>query len=76
MIMGWIILVLGLIALVMGAYAQVGYWICLLLAVFWYISLHQAGLRIKKKKELITRLKEMPGPVQPLPHPPNTASIS
>ena len=60
-IMGWIIFVLGLIALIMGACAQEGYWVCLLIAVFWYISLHQSGLRRKRRKELIPRPREIAG---------------
>lgn len=51
MIMGWIIFVLGCIALAMGAYARIGYWVCLLIAVCWYISLHQSSVKRKRKKE-------------------------
>jgi hypothetical protein len=45
MIMGWIIFVLGIIALVMGVYVRMGYWVCLEIAVSWYISLHQSSLK-------------------------------
>jgi hypothetical protein len=55
--MGWVIFIMGLIALVLGAYAKIGYWVCLVIAVSWYISLHQSSLRTKRKRELLTRLK-------------------
>ncbi len=48
MIMGWIIFVLGVIALVMGVYARMGYWVCLVIAVSWCIGLHQASLKRKR----------------------------
>jgi len=52
--MGWVIFILGVVALVMGAYSRMGYWVCLLIAVSWYISLHHASLRRKRKRELLT----------------------
>ena len=57
--MGWIIFVLGVIALIMGACAQEGYWVCLLIAVSWCISLHQDSVNKKRKKELLSRLEQI-----------------
>lgn len=59
--MGWIIFVLGCIVLVMGAYAKLGYWVCLLIAVSWFISLHKRSEIRKKKKDLFNRLEKIEG---------------
>jgi hypothetical protein len=57
--MGWIIFILGVIALVLAAYSRMGYWVCLLIAVSWYIGLQQGSLRRKRKRELLTQLKKI-----------------
>jgi uncharacterized ion transporter superfamily protein YfcC len=61
MILGWIIFVLGSIVLVMGAYARIGYWVCLLIAVSWYTSLHQSSVKRKRKKEFLNGLEKIEG---------------
>jgi uncharacterized membrane protein YphA (DoxX/SURF4 family) len=61
MILGWIIFVLGSIALVMGAYARIGYWVCLIIAVSWYISLHHSSAKTKRKKDLLNMLEKIEG---------------
>jgi hypothetical protein len=60
-IMGWIIFVLGLIALVMGAYSRMGYAVCLLIAVSWFISLHRGSLKRKRERELMKKLEKIEG---------------
>ena len=52
----------------MGAYAQGGYWVCLLIAILWRISLHQSSTRRKRKEELIARPEEIAGGLEPTKH--------
>jgi hypothetical protein len=61
MIMGWIIFVLGIIALVMGAYSRTGYSVCLLIAVSWWIGLHRGSLKRKRKREVMKKLEKIEG---------------
>ena len=57
--MSRVIFVLGLIVLVMEDYARMGYWVCFLMAVSLCICLYQGFVHRKRKKELITRLREI-----------------
>jgi hypothetical protein len=58
-ILGWIIFVLGIIALVLGAYSRIGYWVCLLIAVSWFVSLHQNSAKKRRQKELLNRVEKI-----------------
>lgn len=57
--MGWIIFILGVIALVLGSYSRMGYWVCLPIAVSWYISLHQVSQKRRRKREFPSHLKKI-----------------
>ncbi len=47
---GWIVFFLGTAALVMGAYRKIGSWVCLPIAVGWYIMLLRSDRKKKRKK--------------------------
>jgi hypothetical protein len=59
---GWVVFFLGIVDLVLGVYGQIGIWICVPIAVSWYIILLKAGARAKKArlegKILAERIKE------------------
>lgn len=59
--MGWMIFLLGWAALITGVYAGTGHWICLAIAVIWYLGLHEAAAKNRRKQELLARLKEITG---------------
>jgi hypothetical protein len=67
-IVGWTTFRLGFIVLIMGAYPQGGYWLCLLIAILWRIRLHQSSARRKREEELITRPEEIAGGPEPRKH--------
>ena len=63
---GWIIFITGIFDLVLGAYLQAGIWICVPIAICWYIMMLRSVAGAKKekfeRKILLERLKEQCSP--------------
>jgi hypothetical protein len=60
---GWIVFILGTFDLAMGAYTQIGAWICLPIAAVWYIMILKSDRETRRKKMerkvLATRLQKL-----------------
>ncbi len=59
---GWIVFIAGVIDLVWRAYIRAGIWICVPIAICWYIMIIISAARAKKekfeRKILLERLRE------------------
>jgi len=49
---GWIIFITGIFDLILGAYLQAGIWICVPIAICWYIMMLRSVAGAKKRKSL------------------------
>ncbi len=61
--MGWAIFLLGLFDFVVGWYIQIGAWICLPVALAWFIAALKSDAKTRKQKMerriLLVRVREM-----------------
>ena len=66
---GWIVFIIGIFDLVLGAYIRMGIWVCVPIAISWYILMLRSDARTKRekleRKLLAERIKEPWSPHRP-----------
>jgi hypothetical protein len=66
---GWAVFFIGVFDLVLGVYIRMGIWICMPIAISWYIILLKTAARTKRekleRKILAERIKERSSPDLP-----------
>jgi hypothetical protein len=59
---GWIVFIIGMFDLVLAAYTRIGIWVCVPIAISWYILMLRSDARTKRekleRKILAERIKE------------------